>query len=489
MNFTRQILVSSFLFFVEFVLADVPLSLREALSLSLEKNLALKISGLSVEEKQALTQKAYGAYDIDLNLGVTIDRNITPSSSSLEGVAEDNALKTKDTLTNASLKKKFGFGTTVEVPYKYTIAETNSTNQRFSTAHKPNLTLKITQPFLQSFTPSYFTKNLTLAEYDWEIAKMEHGAKINSTLSKTIQLYFEALKEQSNLQIRKSAYETARTNFEFVKEKRSVGKSSLIDVLEAEGTMQKLHEAYLKAEASLKNKKEEFQSHVFAEPKEGVELDATLLSQMKAYIFKESPEEMLKQALELRMETRKAATSVVRAEAERLGASVDRLPNVDLSGEVTQNGLDENFSKAHQQIKDRTYTSWQASANLKYPLLNYAARGAHAQKELRLEQEKIKQLQTSRDIALEIRKYLRDLDTGWQRISALSKALEAQTQKYEGKQQRFRLGLLSQFELDKALEEKKQAEIELLDAKIAYQTAIYKLAEARGTLLGELELI
>ncbi|MEK6706359.1 MAG: TolC family protein [Bdellovibrionota bacterium] len=464
----------------------------DAARLSLEHNLGLKVSKISRDEKEGLLTKAYGKFDWTASLSSQYDYSKTPSTTSLTESNSSSADISRVLAHAASLKKTFQFGTELEIPYSYSRTFSNSTSTLFNPAYEPSFGFKLSQPLLYSLTPSYFTKDLGLAHLNQKIAEQEHDEKINDTILKTMQLYWETIQASESLRIKKASFENAEKNLEFAKAKRSVGRASLTDLLEAQAQTAKQNEAVLRAQDAFESKKAEFVLQTFgkiqdkAKNHEPLELD----SRFPEIKVQDKPEKiLLKEALHTRPESRKIALSITKAEIERNAANMDRLPKITLEGESTARGLALNSSTAHKDVFNGQFTSWGASITVEQPVFAYAARGAYKTKALRLEQEEIKREQNARDVELELRKYLRELQTEWQRVNALSKAAEAQAMAFEGKSAEYKIGRISTFDLNRTLEAKEQAELDLLGARVALQNANYRLKTAQGTLLRDLGII
>ncbi len=475
-----------FVFFFNIQSSDAALSLKNILNHCLENNFGIKLSAITQEEKAASLIKAYGEYDWTLKLNFKIDRKITPSSSKLDGVDQEIGLKTRDTTSSLSLQKKTLLGTKLELPFRYSISETNSSQKLFNPSYAGNLTLKATQPILKTFTPSYFWKEIDKANLDLEIAQKENKQKLIETLSKTVSIYYETLQSEENLNIKKASYKTATLNYEYVSEKTKFGKASRLDLLEAESNKEKLFEGVIKAETDLKNKKAELALQTFADSQKEIELEKDIESLIMPMEPQINLEETVKKALETRLEYQKNKDSLLKAELEVKTAYVDQLPQLNLDADITLNGLSGAPGTTFSQLRQREFLSWSSALTLEHPLMMYASRSASQIKNLRLEQEKIKKTQIEQDIVSEIKEAFRNLQASWQRTKALTKASEAESARYEGQSELYRLGKISNYELNKSLEDKSRSQLELLESKINYQKSVYQLSEKKGTLLEEL---
>lgn len=461
------------------------LSLRDAAALSLQNNLDLKISALTFEQSHARLLGAEGRFDLNLNLSALRARTETPSVSTLEAGTGSSSLIESKWNYAGSLSKTFGFGSDLLLSYNYLVVETNSVYARLRTVHQPSVTASLTQPLLKTFTPSYFTRDLTQARYSVEIAESQHGEKLVATLAKTMTLYLDLLRSREELKIQQATWEESKDLLEAVKAKQSIGRASQLDRMEAESGAEQNRESFLRAQSSFQSLKEDFALQVYADGAAEFELGESV-DQVPPPPPRADLKQWIQEALNKRLESRRSLASIEQAKAAEDAAFVDRLPEVDIKPSATLSSLDRNLNRSHQELLEMKHPSWSLEVSIEHPIMSYGSRGAHREKQIRLEQEELKHQQKQRDIALEVKKSLRDIELGQERLKALGQVLEAENEKFEAQQIRFRNGQVSTYELNRSLADRRNAELEKLKGAIEYRKALYRLAEARGILLEEL---
>ena len=160
------------------------ITIREAAVLAVKNNFDMKIEQSSVEQNGGAYTKSLGEFDFTLDLSTSIVDSESPSSSSLDGVSPATAIVSKSKTYEASLSKKFKFGTELSLPYSYTIEESNSSYSLIPETHETSFGFTITQPVLLTFFPSYFTKDIKKSQIEWDMAKDKYGQKMQETIMK-----------------------------------------------------------------------------------------------------------------------------------------------------------------------------------------------------------------------------------------------------------------------------------------------------------------
>ncbi len=463
----------------------VGLTLKDVLKETLSHNLDIKISNIVPQSSEGAQMSALGEYDFNTSLKYSYDHSDTPSSSSNQGVTSSVV---NDTKTYApTISKKLTTGTELSLPYDYKVVTSNSSSTTLTVGHSTSLGLTLKQPLTKSFYPWYFSKLLTAAAIDVEIAKLKNRTDVIDIVSKTLELYFDTLKEKESLRIKELSLEQSQQTLDYSKNKRKLGKASLVDQLQAEGKFQKSNEGLIEAKNSYQNKADELGLSVYAQPNAAIKIndDITSLEVAPAPL---NEEEIITQTLKDRLEIKSSDQSIEKASEENRAAQVDRLPNVTMDGSLTYKGLGPDFQSSQTQVNKGNEPSYSATLNLEQPVMRYAAKGQSQIKSLRLQQESLRRSSTERNIALEIRKNIRQVQTNWLRIEALRKVVTAEQEKYRGQNKRFKEGAISIFDLTQALQDREQAEFELLSARISYIKSRFQLSKSRGKLLEDLEL-
>ncbi|MBI2522386.1 MAG: TolC family protein [Bdellovibrio sp.] len=458
--------------------------LNSLVKTTLENNFDIKIGHSQVEEKVAEILKAQGTYDINTTLNYTNSKTNTPVSSTLDGGGNASSIKTDTVTKSLTLNKKFSTGTTLNIPLSNTITDSSSTTRTIKETHETSVAAELTQPLLKGFTPSYVTKDLIEKEYDLQINTHKEREKIVTTILKMVELYYDTLFKYREVQIKKTALDSAKENQEFIEQKHKLGKSSTIEVLEAQSATGKNEEAWLTSLNDFENKKNELLTQIYADtekqPIDFEQAEKSLSNLPQSNVPQESWEKGVHEKVTKRPEYTGQEATFSKAKFQSHNAARDRLPDFDLKGSVTMKGLAPTTSVSNDQAFNGRYTSWSSTATLKYPLFSYASRGSYAIKQLKEEQEQIKLNKTRNDLSIELLKEMRNVKSGPLQISAFISALEAEEQKYQAIKIKHSQGLISTYELNQGLVDLMNARLSLLKSKISYLKSYHRLRKSQG---------
>ena len=462
-----------------------PLTLRETIRQAIENNLDVKFSEYSVKEKEGNFEKTIGEFDLNMNLGWIYDEDETPSASSLNGNGK-KSLNTINKTLSLSFDKKFETGTQVRLPYSYLIANSDSTSRTIRTTHEPSFGIEISQPLLRIFSKNHFIKDFMNKGYDFEAAAKEHGQKINETIYKSIDLFYELLQERKVMYLRKHSYENSLKDLEFVQKKQQIGKASKIDLLDARSKSSKKEEVYLNTESNYYKLQKEFSNYVFSDPTRDVVLIATDI-ELEDPPQMENLNKLIEESIENRSDYKQRLAELKKATLNRHTSSFDRLPKVELDTDLTFKGLNQNFQNSHEEVSDFEYTSWKGEINIEQPLFMYAKRSSFKMAKLKLEQANLKLSQLKQDIALELQTSFKNINAHFNRVKALKLSLAAEKEKMKFSRAKYHLGKLSVFEFNQELENYEQIEVDLIKAQVSYIMAKYTLSKTKGVIAKEIE--
>lgn len=473
---------------------EVILTPSSILTIILEKNFDIKISDYSTKEKEGDLQKSFAEFDTNLKYNYVLDRNEVPSSSSLDGAGNTSSVITENSNHTLRVTKTFESGIKLDVPYTYKSVYSNSTYRIIKTSYEPSLGIVLTLPVIKYFNSGYSLRNVKNKELELAITLKKHFEKIIEVFNATMELYYDAYEAIKSLEITKLALKDSRENYQYAVEKNKIGRISKIDFLDAESALKNSENDLLKKENELLNKKEKLSLNVFGEVRNigNLNIDANInisdqLIPKNEYEYESENEiNMINAALADRLEVAKSKDAKEQARIKYDASKVDLYPSLDLQPEITLRGMNANGGSANKDIVNRKYNSWKVGLSAERKWNQYAANGANKLDKLKWQQEEIKEEQIKKDVVLEMKQAIRDLLTTEKRLDALNLAAKAQEEKYVALNAKFKLGVVSMFDLNEAYKQKMQGSLDLLKAQIEYKKNVISLYKAKGKLVDEL---
>jgi outer membrane protein TolC len=192
-------------------------------------------------------------------------------------------------------------------------------------------------------------------------------------------------------------------------------------------------------------------------------------------------------ALEHRLEL---GQQQLRVDSARIAADVARnnlLPQLNIVGSISVNGLDETYGRALEDQADFDTVGWAIGFQFEIPLGNRAARATNQRARLQQQQAITQYANLIEQVALDVRTAMRDVDTRWDQIIASRQSRFAQEDALLAIQQREDAGeqltpTFVQLKLDQQ-ERFAQAASQEAEAVSNYNNALAVLERSKGTLL------
>jgi outer membrane protein len=157
-------------------------------------------------------------------------------------------------------------------------------------------------------------------------------------------------------------------------------------------------------------------------------------------------------------------------------AGNDRLPRLDL-------GLSYDDARGPEILVGadrRTQRVWEGSITLSYPLLNKPLGSAYQQAQLRYQQGRRLLLEAERQVALDVRDSVRNLQRSEERIEVLQKTIEGSRDKVEFANVNFQLGRASNLDITDAQKDLTEAESDLVEEVMNHRVEFARLEKLLG---------
>jgi outer membrane protein TolC len=131
------------------------------------------------------------------------------------------------------------------------------------------------------------------------------------------------------------------------------------------------------------------------------------------------------------------------------------------------------------------YQNWSVGLSLDIPINAIFARAAFAQAKVNLEQTLLRLQSQEQDIYLEIKTEVRAVQTNYKRVQAYKIARELQEKNLEAEEEKFKVGLTTNYFVLQYQRDLAEAQVAELSAVIDYNLSLANLSRALGTTLKE----
>jgi outer membrane protein len=463
--------------------SQLPLSAREAVSLSLNHNLDVEVARFQpwIEDQNIFA--AMGAWDHTAYATVSESRAVTPGTSSLSGAAK---LRNDDVGFTVGIRKLLPFGASYDFSFSNDRSESNDSFLLINPIWSQSFGGVVTVPLLKGMGTEANTSTLVIARYTRDQSVDAFEKSLSDTVFQVMQGYWDLVFAIENKKVKDQSLEVALRLLENTKRKLDRGLSARIDVTQAEAGVASQQEGILTAEAAVLSATDKLKRlvdpsllhdsvlivPVDAPRSQGVELDE-----------KVAIDQSMEDALGRRPEVRQLRTQLRSQDAVLVKAENDRLPKLDLVGSGFLNGSEGTFGQADRDIRKGDFYNWSLLLSFEYALEQSASRGALQRAELERRRFLLQVRNLENQILVEVRDAVRSIKTDEKRIEATRRARILAQEQLDGEISRNEHGLSTTFRVLDVQKQLVQARTDELKALIDYNLAWHTLHKVTGMLL------
>lgn len=437
--------------------AETALTLDDAVKLALEKNPKIKVDsfGRSIARADLLT--ALGHFDPAL----TFRRSYSEYSSlASSNVIVADLIKTDDYAV--------AFEGTTPWGLNYSLGGT-ANNQRypqngFTNSFATFGGISITQPLLKGFGFGANMLGVRIAKADRGIADWNFRQTAIDIVTNVIIAYSDVAYAQQLVRIAQRSRDLAAGLLSENEKRFKVGSISESDVTQARARTATRDEFILIARQSLRDSVNRLRQ-LIGETAFPIDPEIPLIEPAEVPDSGPiNPAEDLQKALNDRPDYQAARLGIVKRRANNSAARNQMLPQVDFVGSYGYSGLDPDFSKSRQMVRDYDNRSYSAGVVVKLPLTFAEGRGRARSARLQLRQSEADLTRLEQDIAVSIASAAGQIETTRQRVAADRAASDLAKQALDAELKKLRAGTSSTFVVLNLQGELIQAENSLYNA-------------------------
>ncbi len=487
--------------------APVDLSLAEATRSALEKNNALSVERQNLVQADAAVTGARGAYDLFWTAEGRYRDHTDPVNSVFSGAPEGELAPTAAAGTiSTSFSQLLPTGGTVSLSTGWSRDTTNAVYTILSPAYSTFAGISLRQPLLQNLTIDPAREAVRIAVGQRGETEAQLRASVADIVTRVDSVYWTLVAARRNVASLESAVELAQRQLDETKSRVEAGVLGETDIAQptAErerrmGLLALAHQAVVRAETDLK-------TLILADP-----ADPTWAAEIRPI---DDPDAVFEQPdIDAALASaRLKRPELAAAEAQRTVAEVvvaarksDVLPRLDLVAAYARNGLAgsanpdaENFNgeplvvpppllgasgRSYGTISENRFPDYAVGLAFSLPIQNRTAKANLAISKSQLEQSIVNLQSTGQQVEAEVRNAFSALRTERQRVLAARSGLEAAQIQLYAEQERFAVGLSTNFLVLTRQNELTQARVTETDALTDYRKAATGLARATGVLL------
>jgi outer membrane protein len=447
---------------------------------------------------------------------------------------------------NNQYSQTFQTGTNFTVQWDNTRSSSNAANF-FNPSVSSYLSVSVSQPLLNGFGKSMWTRNIRIAQNNRKIADWAFAQQAITTVTNTITAYWELVYARENVKVNQQNVAVSQKLHEDNKKQLEIGSLAPLDVTRSESELATNTQALIVAQTTQLQDEQILKNAISKDPLApniiNIEIIPTDLPTQPAVIEAASFEDAIKEAFTKRPELQEQVYDLLNAEIDVKATKNALLPSLTANAYYQSSGLAGNssipgtpttistgvpivdangnpisvdvngtptpafvagastpslgtnyqgFGTAQNQIFHNRFPEYAGQLTLTLPLRNRSAQAVHARALLTQRQLETQAQQLRNAALLDVRNAYIALTQDRAQVAAASKARELQQQTFDAEQKRYQLGastvylvIQTQRDLITAQGSELRALANLEEAKANYERAVGRTLEVNHVTIAD----
>lgn len=480
------------------------LSLAEALSTAVERNLEIQLQRVNIESQNLGFNLSVARFEPNVTSSFSTNESDNEPRDSLQGA---NAFTSTGESFRSQFTKGYDFGFGYSVSLNGDVQNSGAESQLAGDVFTTQLILGFEQQILRgfSFDKEVYKKDQLVALRDVSIAEKDLEAQINTIIQQTENAYWDLVFAIEQLKVSQQSLDLAKQLYDQNKIKIDVGTMAPIELVNTEATVASRERDIIDAENRVQTAEDALSKIMNIPvqdwnqrlvPTEMLTVNELPIDEAAAYeLARRFRPELMKSDLE----EQKSLLDIKYNENQLK-------PELKLSGSYAWAGTDSNvlrrdpttgdsellrkaaLNEALKDIYDFNFPSYNVQLALAWTPFNKQAKINLARSRVALKQAELRRRQTEIGIMEEVRGAVRDLGANMKAIRANEKSVRFQEENLKAEEQKFQNGLSTNFRVSEVQDSLSQARSTLIQSKVNYLKAIVSYHKAVGKLLEERQI-
>lgn len=485
------------------------LSLEECILKAVKNNLGLAVEVITPEIADVSVTLASEKFMPALSLNYNTQEANSASYSFLDASETVSTLQNDYTFQVSQLIPTGGsFSLSL---YSY-MTDTNRRATTINPRYGSTLRFSFSQPLLKDFGYKMNRKEIILAQNNRDISEKNFNRVVEDTIYTVESAYWNLVYSIENLKVRRQSLKLARELLEKNRAEIEAGTLPPIEILTAQADVATREADILEAEAMVKNNEDRLKTIINLQA-EVENADAVgIVPTDSPSVTREdlSLEKALQAAMDNRPELQATRIDLQNKELNLSYARNQLFPDLRIQASYWSPGISGDqilyeggnaltgdiigklpgaSSDALKDALNFKYKNWSVGVTVSYPLSSFLSRAFYAQTKLNLEQARLKLKDQEQQIFLEIKTAVRAVQTNYQRAEAYRAARELAQKKLEAEEEKFKVGLSTNYFILQYQRDLASAQIMELKAVVDYNISLAYCSRVQGTSLKEKKIV
>jgi outer membrane protein len=471
-------------------LKGMSISISQAQEYAKENSTSVKQAEAAYLASLGTLRRERGTFDPEFYFRLNYENQKTPSASFFAGAP---ILSTQQTTTATGLRMNLPIGTKLELSLNSVRLKTNSQFAFLNPEYDGFGEITLRQPLLSGFTASG-SRDLKQAELSVDASKAQYDQevlKMNSTLE---QAYWNLYTAERDYAVQKLSLDRAEAVLNEAQLKAKAGLVGPNQVANAKTFWAEQKLLLIDSEERLDTQSDQFAALIGKRPDEGNNRFLTVDNPPSSFPV-EPVEDLVEHALNNNLELQAEQKNIEIADALENAAAWKALPQVDLVGSITSNGLGGTsqdvifggdtlrstnaggFSDVLSQLYKRKFPGWSIGVEITVPIGLRSGLGEKDRLEAGIMNSRQNYIELSRSLENQIRTSHRELLHGNERLKVSREGVDAAQEQVRIGMIEFKNGRLSAYELVQLSEDFAVAQQRYSDALVKTVKAAAELKQ------------
>lgn len=483
------------------------LTLEECVIKALKDNLNVAVEVINPELADTSVTRAKEVFMPRLDIGFGNQRIANPSSWWLE---QADTVINKDLNYSATLVQQIPTGGNFSLSLNNNRYETNSGFQVINPRYGSTLRFGLTQPLLKNFGFKVSRREIIVAQNNLDISINQFEKTLIDTIYSVEEAYWYLVYAIEDYKVKQQSLQLARDLLAKNKKEVEVGKLAEIEILNAEAVVASRDADILQAEALVLRREDVLKDLLNISEDEELPPKRIIPLDRPSFIQKEvSLEEALRIALEKSPDLKMKKKTLETNELDLKVAKNQLLPGLDLEFSYWSPGLSGTEivfdplnpfgppigtieHPASDALKDAIgfkYNNWSVGLTLSLPLSSFTTKADYARAKMEIEKSQLELVNLEKQVFLEVRNAVRDVDTNFKRVQAYRVSRELAQKRLEAEVKKLDVGLTTNYFVLQYQEELARERSLELNSLVSYILSVAQLEKVLGTSLEKRNIV
>jgi outer membrane protein TolC len=474
------------MFFVSIVTQDAhaeqsskTLSLNEAISIAVEKNLDVRAEFYNPAQFEADVNRNRAIYDPLFSAQTAYTGNSTGNSAAQPtsgGIVGDTQAFT----INSSISQLFWSGGTAALNFNNSYNSFNSNNSPtlLQNYWQTGLGLTINQPLLKNVGREVTEANIRISQLSKYASLERLKTRLLTTVAQVRNEYFKLYSLREELTAKKLSLELARTILKETKSRVAAGVLPAMEVLSAEFGVVTREKDLIDAEKAVSDQHDILRLLLQLEP----QVDVQIKDIPSREHYNTTEDEAIKRAF-ARPELLEQRRNLELIELQTRVFSNKLKPDLALNASANLNAVDSGYPRDLEKIGTFDNPGWSIGLTFSYPLGNRAADNDYRKSRLKVEQTNLQIKSLEQSIANDVRSALRSISSGYKQIEVTDRGVIFAEERLRAFIRRNEVGLATTKDVLDVENDRDIARNNQISALVSYNNAITSLWQSTGELL------